>query len=54
MKKQTAIEAFGSVKLMAAALGCTIYAVYMMPDVLNQKATDRVMGAALRLGVVIK
>ena len=52
MQKQTAIDLFGSPKKMAEALGVTVNAVYMMPPKLNQRASDQVNGAAIRLGVI--
>ena len=51
MKKKQAIEIFGSVRKLADALGVGVHAIYMWPDVLNQKTIDQVVGAAIRLGV---
>ena len=53
MDKQDAINMFGSVAAMAAALGITKNAIYMWPDPLPQHHIDRVVGAAIRLGKIV-
>lgn len=50
MKKIEAIAMFGSPKDLAAALGVTRQAIYQWPEDLSQEASDRVIGAAARLG----
>jgi len=52
MNKQQAIDLFGSVKALAAALDIGVHAVYMWPDDINQRTQDQVTGAALRLGLL--
>jgi DNA-binding transcriptional regulator YdaS (Cro superfamily) len=52
MTKQQAIAMFGSGAKLARALGITRGAVSQWPDDLDQDRTDRVNGAALRLGVI--
>lgn len=54
MQKSIAIEAFGSVAKLAAALGVTRQAVYKMPAFLQQSISDRIRGAALRTGVPLE
>lgn len=49
MKKQQAIEAFGSVAALATALGISPQAIYKWPDVLPQRTADEVVGAAIRV-----
>lgn len=59
MLKREAIEIFGQgvhtqaekIARLAAALGVKRHAIYMMPDVLPQATTDRVIGAAMRFGI---
>lgn len=53
MKRQTAIDAFGSVAKLAAALTITRQAVYQWPDDLPLDYADRVRGAAVRCGIVL-
>ncbi len=50
MNKSHAIEIFGSVAALADALGIRRQAIYQWPDVLNQRLSDEVTGAAVRLG----
>ena len=50
MTKIEAISLFGTVKELALAIKVTRHAVYQWPDELPQPTTDRVMGAAYRLG----
>lgn len=50
MTKQQAIQTFGSVAKLAAALGCSPQAIYYWPDVLTLRIADRVRGAMVRLG----
>lgn len=50
MNKALAIQMFGTVRALAAALGVTTSAIYQWPDVLPQRTADEVRGAALRLG----
>jgi len=54
MTKSKAIEMFGSVKLLADALGVGIHAIYMWPKEgdLGQRTNDQIMGAALRLDML--
>ena len=52
MKKQNAIELFGSVREMAKAMGITPQAIYQWPNKLPQEQADRVIGAAVRIGKV--
>lgn len=51
MKKQDAIDMFGTPTELAKALGITRQAVYQWPDEISQEQEDRVIGAAYRLGV---
>ena len=52
MRKSEAISIFGRTQSdLARALGITKSAVSQWPDELDQEKTDRVLGAALRLGV---
>lgn len=53
MKRQTAIEAFGSVAKLAQALNMTRQAIYHWPLDLPLDYADRVRGAALRLGITL-
>lgn len=50
MKKEDAISAFGSVLELSKALSITRQAVYQWPTELPQPISDRVRGAAARLG----
>jgi hypothetical protein len=50
MTKQEAISIFGGVPGLAKAIGTTRQAIYQWSDDLDQAKTDRVTGAALRLG----
>ncbi|MDN5850990.1 MAG: Cro/CI family transcriptional regulator [Nitrococcus sp.] len=54
MEKQSAIELFGSVTALAAALGITRQAIYQWPEHLSQDQQDRITGAAIRTGLVRK
>lgn len=52
MRKSEAVSIFGRTQSdLARALGITKSAVSQWPDELDQEKTDRVLGAALRLGV---
>jgi len=52
MKTKTqAVAKFGSVKNLAAGLGCGIHAIYMMPENLTLKKIDQIRGASIRLGL---
>ncbi|MCT9017112.1 Cro/CI family transcriptional regulator [Cupriavidus gilardii] len=48
--KQRAIAIFGSGAKLAEALGLTRGRISQWPDELDQRQTDLVVGAALRLG----
>ena len=50
MTRQQAIDEFGSVKEMAAALKITPQAIYQWSDKLDQAQVDRIRGALMRLG----
>ncbi|MCG7985034.1 MAG: Cro/CI family transcriptional regulator [Candidatus Thiodiazotropha lotti] len=50
MTKQEAITLFNGVPGLAKAIGTTRQAIYQWPDDLDQAKTDRVNGAAFRLG----
>ena len=50
MNKRDAISTFGTQAAMARALGISPQAVDQWPDDLTQGQSDRVIGAALRLG----
>ncbi|MBM5575401.1 hypothetical protein GKO28_15380 [Deefgea sp. CFH1-16] len=52
MRKSDALQLFGSQTRLAEALGLGRSAVSQWPDQLNQKQSDQVMGAALRLGLI--
>lgn len=53
LSKQQAVALFGGqTKGLAAALGVTSSAISQWPDVLRPEQVDRVLGAAIRLGVV--
>lgn len=51
MTKQNAIELFGNAASLARALGVTRSAISQWPADLDQDRSDRVTGAAVRLGV---
>lgn len=52
MKKSTAIHLFGGRSVdLADALGVTKGRVSQLPDELDRSTTDRVIGAAYRLGL---
>lgn len=53
MTKKDAIDLFGSVQVLAAALGITRQAIYQWPNDLPQDQADRIRGAAMRCGKVI-
>jgi hypothetical protein len=50
MKKQDAIDLFGSGAALARALGVTRQLIWAWPADLDEHQTDRVIGAAIRLG----
>jgi len=50
MTKKEAIEIFGSGAALGRALGISRAAVWQWPERLDQKQTDMVVGAAVRLG----
>ncbi|CAK0745607.1 hypothetical protein CCP4SC76_1640004 [Gammaproteobacteria bacterium] len=52
MKKQDAIKLFGSGTALAKAIGVTKGRVSQLPEDLDLATTDRVVGAALRLGML--
>ena len=52
MKKQDAIKLFGETKDLASVLGITRQAIYQWPDYLNQEQIDRIIGAAIRVGII--
>jgi hypothetical protein len=52
MTKSEAIAIFGSVGALASALGITRQAVYQWEEDLPQERRDRVIGAAVRLGMM--
>ncbi len=51
MTKQQAIELFDGVTSLARALEVTPQRIYQMPDELKQSVIDRIVGAAVRLGI---
>jgi transcriptional regulator with XRE-family HTH domain len=51
MRKEEAINRFGSVASLATALGITRQAIYQWEEVLPQDQADRINGAAFRLGI---
>lgn len=51
MNKSEAIKLFGSAASMARALGVTRGNICHMPEQLCQRDADRVVGAAMRLGL---
>lgn len=52
MTKAHAITIFGSIPKLAASIGITRQAIYQWPDILDQRLTDEINGAALRLGLI--
>ena len=52
MKKQQAIEIFKTQVAIANALGITKSAVSQWPEELDQRLTDELHGAAIRLGLI--
>ncbi|MBU9579588.1 Cro/Cl family transcriptional regulator [Ralstonia mannitolilytica] len=50
MTKKEAIGIFGSGAALGRALGVSRAAIWQWPDELDQKQTDTVVGAAIRLG----
>lgn len=52
MKKSEAIALFGSVSELAAALSVTRQAIYQWDEALTDERRDRVLGAAVRLGIL--
>ncbi len=53
MTKAEAIQIFGSKKAFAEAMGVHRSLVSKLPEELPTKYSDRVMGAAIRLGRVV-
>lgn len=51
MKKTEAIQIFGTAAALAKAIGVTRAAISQWPDRLDQAKSDRVAGAAYRLGL---
>ena len=52
MNKSQAVAIFDTVQALADAFGCTRQAIYKLPEQLPQGAADRVIGAAVRLGLL--
>ena len=50
LTKQQAIEVFGSQAEISRALGLSRSAISLWPDLLTQRQTDELIGAAHRLG----
>jgi predicted XRE-type DNA-binding protein len=50
LTKSQAVEIFGSQAEIGRALGISRSAVSLWPDVLDQRKTDELVGAAARLG----
>jgi len=50
MRKQDAIELFGSGAALARAIGVSRQLIWVWPSDLDEHQTDRVIGAAIRLG----
>lgn len=50
MNKREAIELFDSPRELAEVLGITPQAIYQWPDEIAQDRTDRIVGAAVRVG----
>lgn len=50
LTKQQAIEVFGSQAEIGRALGLSRSAISLWPDLLTQRQTDELVGAAGRLG----
>ena len=53
MDKKTAVQIFGTQSAIADALGITRSAVSQWPEQLDQRTTDELIGAALRIGIQI-
>ena len=53
MNKQTAIQIFKTQSAIADALGITRSAVSQWPEELDQRTTDELIGAAMRIGIKI-
>ncbi|WP_081953440.1 Cro/CI family transcriptional regulator [Mycoavidus cysteinexigens] len=53
ISKQQAIRVFGSGANLGRAIGITRSAISQWPDRLDQRQTDLVIGAALRLGKLL-
>lgn len=51
MTKNDAANLFNGIPALALALGITRHAIYQWPDDLRQEQQDRVIGAAIRLGL---
>lgn len=51
MTKNQAVQMFGGVPALADALGITRQAIYQWPEVLDIERADRLIGAAVRLGI---
>jgi len=54
MNKKYAIYIFGSVQKLADALDISRQAIYQWPDVLPQRLSDEITGAAIRLGISLE
>lgn len=52
MKKNTAIEIFGSGAQLARSIGVTRGAVWLWPETLTIRQQDEVIGAAIRLNKI--
>ena len=52
MKKNTAIEIFGSGAQLARSIGITRGAVWLWPETLTIRQQDEVIGAAIRLNLI--
>ncbi len=50
MRKQEALDLFGSVSELAAAVGVTLAAISGWPEVLTDRLSDRVIAAGVRTG----
>ena len=53
MKKREAAKLFGNQSKLAMAIGISKSAVSQWPEELSQSSADRVIGAAVRLGLII-
>ena len=51
MKKQTAVNIFKTQAAIASALGITASAVSQWPSELDQRTSDEIIGAAVRLKI---